>query len=924
MSYSNFADKVTSRKEIICHIEPIRKLNVWVNVGGGIFKKKLDYYVIDAKENDTPLIEASSISLNSGEFFFDYQSFELYVRLSNDLSPDTVDLISTFRMFFSSIPYNLPHDMQDGNIVHYEPLFRSNSSLTSAIDSEQVGIALDAKVRVTMENEGGYFDQIFDRYVFEEKRLKLWSWSPSITLSEARPMFDGVIKTKKYEDTRVEFSANDLITQLKKPIGLEFFSESDGNLDEFDLDKPKRRIYGQVQQAQAIGIDKQLGKLELSDPITSGSLDVTISATEAQQNFTGSNFLADLSVGAIIQYRVRKTGPIGPGENPFVNRRVTVQSITDDNNAVAETNFDETITNQLCEITQSNIFGTNFLRDLTPEDELIFNIGDQEFKYSIQSVLSDTKAIVSERLDVEFNNIQAFIDPIIPVRYANSRFHIGSGKLFEKSTTITKVIDKGRYKVSSAVNLLAGDLIEINGETSTIRRISGNTIVLNDTISVLVQVNDLLTRPPVYKVQYLNETPIELFYQRDWTVTNGADVILELNDLAEFNATPERTFNFPFTFTKDSRVVSTTEDVNLKTELKPRDWIRSPDFFNIRWYEILEVKEKEIILREAYEADTVLDILVIKNISYISDESVLMVDCYGIEDNNGEWVKTGPDIARHLITEDANLQTDIQTFYDAALEIPYVASMIEPASVGGSVRKIKAALKDINESILGSVHTNSNLDIVYSVVDPRKPELNKDLKDDDILSWSVSTTNKIVRKVTAEYRGYIDRFTGEETFKRTSFTSSLVDRLVGTQDEKFIKLFLFNENDAQIMCQRFAFYNSLSSSIVQVKSKLNLSLKSLNDKVWINLDRLYGRFGSNVRQKIGIINKISFNGRDTTVEFNDLGNVFNRSLNIAPDDAVNYSVATDEAKLYNGHIVSNDSELPDANDEDSGFTQRLV
>ena len=77
-------------------------------------------------------------------------------------------------------------------------------------------------------------------------------------------------------------------------------------------------------------------------------------------------------------------------------------------------------------------------------------------------------------------------------------------------------------------------------------------------------------------------------------------------------------------------------------------------------------------------------------------------------------------------------------------------------------------------------------------------------------------------------------------------------------------------------------------------------------------------------QKIGIINKITFNGRDTQVEFNDLGNVFNRSLNIAPNDAVNYSTADDRGKLYNGHVVSNDSELPDIADEDSGFTQRLV
>lgn len=845
MNYNDLSKKTTSIKEVLCHIEPVRKLNVFTLVSGAIYKKKIDYYCISVNENDTSLVEASSSALNSGEFYFDYETFELYVRTSDDLEPDKKDIIATFRLFFSSMPYDLPHDLNNGNSVYYEPLLRSNSPISFEIDEEQKGIALDSKCRLSLENENGFFDNIYDRLIFEEKRIKLWSWAPSILLSEARPIFNGIIKNKSFKDTLVTFNAVDLIGKLKEPLSLNLFSSSDGNLDEFELQKPKRRIYGQVQQAKAIGIDKLLDGYQLTS---------TISGNKNQTTITGSNFLDELS----------------------------------------------------------------------PKDEIIIILGNSEFAYSVESVDSDTQATLSDEIEASFVNVSATVRPEIPYRRINRRFHIGTGLLFEKTTTVTKTVDKARIEVANTDDFFPEDIIKIDGELNSIRRISGNTIVLNSTLSGLVSVGASVTKPPVYRVQYRNNIPLDLTIDRDWTLSNGTDVILELNDLAEFNATTQRRFNFDLTFTNGSREVTTVENINFKTDFKSRDWIRSTDINHAVWYEILQVEEQKLTLRTAYNGDTTIENYFAKNVSYINDDTLLLFDSVGIADNSGNWIKTGSDVVRHLVNEDAQIDIDLTSFQNASSEIPYIISKIEPEEVGGSIRQIKQVIKDINDSILGSLHTDTNLNIVYNVIDPRKPDTTEILKDDDIIDFSVQSSNKIIKKVTAFYRPFVDRFTGENTFKKYENESNFVNRLIGTKDERNVNLYLFEDSKAKIMAERITFYNSLSSAIVRVSSKLNLSLKSLNDKIWINFDRLYGRFGSNVNQKIGIINKITFNGRDTEVEFNDLGNVFNRSLNISPNDAVNYSTASDEAKLFNGHVVSNDELLPDINDEDGSFTQRLV
>ena len=215
---------------------------------------------------------------------------------------------------------------------------------------------------------------------------------------------------------------------------------------------------------------------------------------------------------------------------------------------------------------------------------------------------------------------------------------------------------------------------------------------------------------------------------------------------------------------------------------------------------------------------------------------------------------------------------------------------------------------------------NSNWELVYNILTPEKPESLNEIKDDDIIgSISVNSKNNIIRKVNARYRKFIDRFTREAAFKLHEETSQFVDDYIGEKSELDIDLYLYSDSDTEEIAQRYLLYNSLTNSTVSVKGAYRFILNNLNDKIWLNLDRLYKRFGGRDRMKIGIISKITKNGSDTSVEFNDLSNVFNRVLSIAPDTSNDFTSATDNEKIKNAFVCDNTLEIPDlSSDQELG------
>lgn len=559
--------------------------------------------------------------------------------------------------------------------------------------------------------------------------------------------------------------------------------------------------------------------------------------------------------------------------------------------------------------------GTDFLNELSVGDELSYSFNGVNYKTSIKEVLSATSATFSSEIKATFNGVSATVKPSVPYRKKNRAWHVAGHKLSSPSYEVVSVLAGNRFELDSVVDLFTGDSLNISGVEHTVRRIFGNVVVLNNTPSPTPVVSSLFTKNPVTRVFFGSQ---ELEINRDWSVTNTTECKVEFEELAEFNVATPISLGATISFINGSRTLTTTDILDFRSILKPRDWIRKDLITETDYYEILEVKEQSIILRTPFTGATASSDAIYKSVTYIEDESLITVDCYGLE-RSGSWIKTASDSVRDLILNDAGLSSVNEASFSLANDdCDYILSLAIPHERLGQIPEIRKVINDINQSVFGSLYGDSANNIKYSILSTRKPELISVVRDDDLLDDpTFSTEQNIFNESIVNYRPFIDIFSGGNSFEQESHNSGFVDSIIGVEATNTRTAYLFNQSDAETIAQRVSFYFSMANTITKVKSKLNLSTLSVNDKVFLEIDRLFERYAGGSSQKIGIVNGVKKNGYDVEVQFIDLGNAFNRVMSIAPNSTNDFSSATDDEKLFWGYIVDNDTETPGNSSEES-------
>jgi hypothetical protein len=840
MAYSDNVKNTGSEKVILAHIEPSEKLVLWSVFSGAVYERNVDNFVIDLKNGTTSLTEGSSTSLNAGEWYNDRENGKLYVRLSDDSNPQDAAnfMVVTYRLFFSSAPYVLPHDLTDsGELVEYQPLFDSVSNFPQEIDNaDQTGIALESNGSIRLFNRDGYFDDKFDKLFFENKRVAIYSWIALQPASENRQVFEGTIENKSFSEESVNFRAKDFVHKLREKTPQSLFSDSDGVISDDVRGKPKRTLYGQTDGVRLVPVDSVLGGYDLTG---------TVTLNTSTQTLTGS--------------------------------------------------------------------GTVFLKELSPEDEIFFEILGTEYRFRVESVETDSSATLAETPETSLANGSVKVAPNKAYRFANRVWHVAGHKLREPVASITEVIQLNRFKADTT-DFFEGDTVTVNGESVLIKKIdyATNLFVLSQNLDTLPSVSDTVTKNPIRAV-YFNGR--KFLVDRDFTVSNtSSDCTITFDNQAEFNITPVQTIRATsVTFTNGSRDVSGV-DTNFIDELSVNDWIRSDDPTHTTFYQVLQiVDETNLKIRVAYAGANNTGDAKKKNVKYLTDTSIVTVDCIGKE-VSGKWIKTPSDVVLNLVQDAGFTNIDTDSFDEAVDDAPHIMALKIPVSFGADSPSLRDIVGLVNKSVFGSLYVKSDWSLAYSILNAERPNDLDEINDDDIDDWSVSTKTEIVRKVIGKYNHFdADKFTGEPGNAVYEYENDFVDKLIGSRETLVQDIYLYEERASETITQRYALLNSLTQSIVKIKAKLELTVKNINDKLFLGLDRLYKRFGvADSQRKIGIISRISRKSDGTDVQLTDLGNIFKRVLTVSPDDGNDFTSASDKEKIFNGYIVDNDTELPDS------------
>lgn len=176
--------------------------------------------------------------------------------------------------------------------------------------------------------------------------------------------------------------------------------------------------------------------------------------------------------------------------------------------------------------------GTNFLNDLSDGDVLKFS----DFEVTVNQVKTNTVIKVNE-LDRTFNNRDATLIPEIQYNNRNREFQVAGHAIKKSTTTIDTIISRNRIILTDVTGFKADDIIDFDGEEKTIRRISGNTMVLSTNFNLPHSAGDPVTKKELFNIRYDKDT--NLIDSADVTITNtSAGTTFTIGSNTEINTAP--------------------------------------------------------------------------------------------------------------------------------------------------------------------------------------------------------------------------------------------------------------------------------------------------------------------------------------------------------------------------------------------------
>lgn len=290
--------KSSSEKITLATVDAAKRIIGFVVESGDVFKlTDFDFAVINSlKEDGTELTEVSNLaSVIEDTWFNDRENKILYVNVGVGINPNSVFLHINFRQFFSTVPINGPNGITTGFDVHWKPLIKSTSKFGVELDNnDQIGLAIDGSGSISFFNDQEFWKPIYDKLIFENKLVFIYSLLGELPLSEAKLIYKGKVSKKSYNSATIRFTLKDLIADLEGEFPLNNISSlATKRVPNALLEAKQRRIYGRVFGHRALNIDQVLDGFPLT-----GTIAVALNSDILTG--TGTLFLKELSPDDIL------------------------------------------------------------------------------------------------------------------------------------------------------------------------------------------------------------------------------------------------------------------------------------------------------------------------------------------------------------------------------------------------------------------------------------------------------------------------------------------------------------------------------------------------------------------------------------------------------------------------------------------------
>lgn len=294
-TYEVFQNQNVSEKIALVKVRAGQRLMAWELHSGSIYKlDDFDYAVIEEiTEDGVSLVEVFNLaSVTAGKWFNDREAKIIYLRTSDSSHPNGKFLSMLFYVFWSTHGVALPNDLANGDDVYWEPLVKSTSSFGVELDNDQqIGFAIEGQGTINLLNDGAYWDEKYEGWIFEQQPVFIYSYGRDLPASEAKIIFKGMVNGKSFSSQAVTFKLKDTLAALRSEYPLPKLSDLSGVLvGEGLLEARQRRIYGKVYGFRPTNIDQLVDGYLLSGTVSGAAGGTSITGV-------GTSFLSHFSPG---------------------------------------------------------------------------------------------------------------------------------------------------------------------------------------------------------------------------------------------------------------------------------------------------------------------------------------------------------------------------------------------------------------------------------------------------------------------------------------------------------------------------------------------------------------------------------------------------------------------------------------------------
>ena len=290
-SRNEFINSQASEKLTLVHVEATTRLVDWTSEGSDLYSKVPDFFVVAISTDTSALTQVSTLgAVVAGTFFYDIPSNILYIKNASLQDPATVDMVTTYRFFFSNGPVTASWDLTNtGERVMYDGRIKKSPGYKHEVGIEQNLTSLVGSGSLVLNNNDGHFDDFYDKLFFENHNVTVFSWSRSLDFDQSKIIFRGKTTNKSFSSDAITLKIKDSIFDLQQNVPQTVYDDTD-SVNSSVKGTYKRWIYGRVD-----GL-----KLQSVDQIGDGyDITGTIEGTTATATLTGTGtlFLSEVSPG---------------------------------------------------------------------------------------------------------------------------------------------------------------------------------------------------------------------------------------------------------------------------------------------------------------------------------------------------------------------------------------------------------------------------------------------------------------------------------------------------------------------------------------------------------------------------------------------------------------------------------------------------